>query len=388
MKRQILFVAFFLSIAFFLAPNVQAEIISSEEQVVIKEGEIIDDDLFVVGEGVTVEGIINGDLYAAGRNIKISGTVNGDVIAAGGMIEITGEVKDDVRVAGGNITIQGASIGDSLMVFGGNVNVEKGSIIGGGFLFGAGSVNMNASVARGIMGGGGSVNVNGSIGKDIYVGTEKLTLGPGTMVAGDLVYGSEKEVELLETATVSGETRHILPPQKGISTDMANPEVIKTTGKNFNLVMRVWSYLAALVVGLLAIYFFRKLGQQIIINLEKNWLANLGAGFLLIILALPAFVMLMVTGIAIPLAIILGMVLLINLYLSKIVIGVVLGRKLATFFPKQKISAYLSFTLGLAIYYLLSALPILGGFVKIIALLLGLGALFSYQRGLLLKNRE
>lgn len=387
MKRYIIFFTFFLSLVLFLAPSVRAKVISSEKEVVVEEEEVIDDDLFVAGESVTIEGIINGDLYAAAGNIKISGTVNGDVIAAGGMLEITGEIKDDVRIAGGNINIQGASIGDSLTVAGGNVNVEEGSTVGGGMLFGAGSININTDVTRGVMGGGGSVKIDGSVGKDVYVGAEQLTLGPNADVAGDLTYSAEKEARLLKTATVSGRVRHILPSQKKVTAEITKPELAETVGKKFKFGLKLWSYLSALVVGGLVLYLFRKPSQQIVSSLEKNWLANLGWGFILIIIALPAFIMLMITGIGLPLAVILGLLFVIDLYLSKLVVGMALGRKLESFLPKQKISVYLSFALGLAFYYLLSSLPILGGFVKLMALLLGLGALFSYKKSQLLKNR-
>jgi len=388
MKRQILFFAFFLGIALFSAPSIQAKVISSEKQVVVEKGEVIDDDLFVAAEEVIIEGIINGDLYAGGGNIKISGIVNGDVVAAGGAIEITGEIKNDVRVAGGSMNIQGASIGDSLTVAGGSVNIEESSTIGGGFLFGAGSVNISADVTRGIMGGGESVNINSLVGKDVYIGAEKLILGSNTIIAGDLVYSGEEEVKLLETATVLGKIRHISPTQKKVVAEIARPKLARTVGKGFRSAMKLWSYLAALLVGSLALYFFKKPSEQIASSLEKNWLSSLGYGFLLIIIALPVFIMLMVTGIGLPLVMISSLLLLIDLYLSKIVIGVFLGKKLETLLPKQKMNVYLSFAFGLAFYYLLAALPIVGGFVKLIALLLGLGALFSYQKTQLLKNRK
>ena len=388
MGINILFFSFFLSIALFLTPSVQAKVISSEEQVVVEEGEVIDDDLFVTAGDVTIKGIINGDLYVGGENIKISGIVNGDVLIVGGVIEITGEIEDDVRVAGGSINIQGASIGDSLTVAGGSVNIEKDSTVGGGLLFGAGSVNIGAEVGRGIMGGGGSVNISGSVGKDVYVGAEKLTLGPNIIVAGDLVYGSEKEVKLSETAIVSGKIRYLSPTRKKVTSEIAKPGLARVIGDKFRFAARLWSYLAALLVGSLALYFFKKPSEQIAGSLEKNWLSNLGHGFLLIIIALPVFIMLAITGIGLPLAMILSPLFLINLYLSKIVIGVFFGKKLETLLSKQKMNVYLSFASGLAIYYLLGALPILGGFVRLAALLLGLGALFSYQKTQLLKNRK
>ncbi|MBU0618666.1 polymer-forming cytoskeletal protein [Patescibacteria group bacterium] len=388
MKRHILFFIFLLSLVLFLAPSVRAEVISSKKEAVVAKEEVIDDDLFVTGESVIIEGTINGDLYAVGQNIKISGTVNGDVVAAGGTLEITGEIKDDVRVAGESINIQGAFIGDSLTVVGRNVNVKEGSTVGGGILFGAGLVNLSTDVARGIMGGGRSVNIDGSVGKDIYIATEQLTLGSNTVVAGDLTYYSaEKEEGLLRTATVSGRVSHILPTQKKATAEITKPELVKTKGRKFKFMIRLWSYLAALVVGSLVLYLFRKPSQQIASSLEKNWLANLGWGFLLIILASPAFIMLMITGIGLPLAVILGLLFVIDLYLSKLVVGMVLGRKLKSLLPKQKMSIYLSFALGLAIYYVFSALPILGDFVQLMALLLGLGTLFSYQKSQLLKNR-
>ena len=247
---------------------------------------------------------------------------------------------------------------------------------------------MSAGVARGIMGGGGLVNIDSLVGKDIYVGADQLTLGPNTVVTGDLVYGGEKEVKLLKTATVSGKIRRVSPTQKKATVEIAKPKLVKAVGKKFKLVIKFWSYLAALIVGGLTLYFFRKPSQQIMNNLEKNWLSILGYGFLLIIMTLPFLIMLMLTGIGLPLAVILGLLFLIDSYLSKIVVGIVLGRKLETILPKQKINVYLSFALGLAIYYLFSALPILGVFVKLITLLLGLGALFSYQKNQLLKNRQ
>lgn len=380
MKKLLTWLSILISFSLVLAPGSWAKVVSAPTDYVLAEDEVIDDDLFVAGENVTIEGTVNGDLYAAGANIKISGVVKGDVLAAGGMLEITGEIEDDVRVAGGNINIQGAVIGDSLTVAGGNVNVEEGSVIGGGILFGAGSVNINTDVTRGIMGGGGSVRIDGSVGKDVYVGAEELTLGTKAAVAGDLTYQAEKEARLLETATVSGRIRQILPSQKRVTVEMNKPELIKEVGKKFKFGMALWSYSAALVVGGLALYFFRKPSQQIVSELEKNWPACLGWGFLLIIVALPALIMLMVTMIGLPLALILGLLFVIDLYLSKLVVGMALGRKLESLFPKQKMGVYLSFALGLAVYYLLGSLPVLGVFVKLVALVLGLGAIFSYKR--------
>jgi hypothetical protein len=387
MKFHKLIFILFAGILLWFAPSAEAMVISSETDVVVAKGEIIDDDLFIAGESVVIEGTVEGDLYAAGGNVKVSGTVNGDVMVAGGTVEISGTVQNDVRVAGGSINITEAQIGDSLTTMGGNVNVDKSSSIGGGVLFGAGSINIDSDVTRGVMGGGGSVKINGLVGRDLRVGAGELSLGSDTVVSGDLVYSTEQKVQLLGAEQVVGRVRYIEPSGQAVTKQDDKPELEEGLISKLKFGMTAWSYLAALIVGGLALYLFKKPSQIIVRNLEKNWLSCLGWGFLLLIVTFPALLVLMVTGIGLPLAVILGMLFVIDLYLSKLVVGMALGKKIEAFFPKRKVGVYVSFALGLAVYYLLSIIPILGGFVRLVTLLLGLGALSGYIKAQLAKDK-
>ena len=128
------------------------------------------------------------------------------------------------------------------------------------------------------------------------------------------------------------------------------------------------------------LYLFEKPSQQIVDGLEKNLLASFGWGLLVLILSLPALILLMITGIGLPLALILGALFLIDLYLTKIIIGFELGRKVETVVFKKKNNPYLSLSLGLAVYYLLASLPVVGPLVTLFALVLGLGALIRYKK--------
>ena len=53
------------------------------EQVTIASDVVIEDDLYMTGDTMTVLGRVEGDVVASGRIVRIEGTVVGDLIAAG-----------------------------------------------------------------------------------------------------------------------------------------------------------------------------------------------------------------------------------------------------------------------------------------------------------------
>ncbi len=73
---------------------------AADKQITITANQVIDDDLYLSGEILTIDGTIKGDAVLSGQKITVNGTVDGDVIAAGQTITINGTVKDDVRIAG------------------------------------------------------------------------------------------------------------------------------------------------------------------------------------------------------------------------------------------------------------------------------------------------
>lgn len=385
MKRLFLFSALCASLCLVMAQPAEARIITSETNAIVGPEVVIDDDLYITGQTVTVEGIVNGDVYAAGSNVTVRGTVNGDVLAAGGMIDVSGTVTDDVRLAGGTITITGATIGDSLSVAGGNVIIDEQSTIGGGLLFGAGSITVSTDVMRSVVGGGGSVTLNGTMNKDVYVGTEQLQLGSNSAIMGDLVYGSEKELNSALTASVAGQVRRYEPPEQVRAARTYDKEAARQAVRGLQYGMLLWKFLSALLVGSLVLYFFSKPTQAIVAGLEKNWLSTLGWGFIVTVAFLPAMVLLAITGIGLPLALLITLAFAIEVYLSKIVVSVLIGKKLETVL-NQKLNPYVSLALGLGLFYIVGALPFIGFFVKLATLFLGLGAIVSYKKEKLLKK--
>jgi hypothetical protein len=226
-----------------------AKVVTSEEEVTIAADSVINDDLYVAGSTVEIAGIINGDLYAAGGMINVSGEIRGDVLAAGGMITITGKVLEDVRVAGSYLSINGATVGDSLTAFGGSVAVNKDTKIGGGVILGAGMVALDADVTRGIVGGAGTLSIGGKVGKEIRVGVGTLTIKKGARISGDITYTSENEIKVASGAKVAGKVRQVFA--EGMGDFGSFRGAVARLGLGFKFL----SYLSALLIGTLLIYF-------------------------------------------------------------------------------------------------------------------------------------
>ena len=90
-----------------LLPGILALEFKADSDVNIPADRIIDDDFYVAGGKVLVEGAVEGDLVVAGGNIELKGIVEQDLIVAGGDIQISGMISDDARIAGGNIQMDG-----------------------------------------------------------------------------------------------------------------------------------------------------------------------------------------------------------------------------------------------------------------------------------------
>ncbi|TAK33207.1 MAG: hypothetical protein EPO21_13615, partial [Chloroflexota bacterium] len=70
------------------------------EIVTIGADQIIDDDLYVFGNSIIIDGTVTGDVFSAGGQITIHGNVGGSINAAGGSINVTGRVGKAVRAIG------------------------------------------------------------------------------------------------------------------------------------------------------------------------------------------------------------------------------------------------------------------------------------------------
>lgn len=353
---------------------VQAKVITQESgTVTIAEDEVIQDDLYIGAEMVEILGTVDGDVFVGSGMVIMSGTVTGDLVIGSGNVKVSGEIGDDLWIGGGDVSLTGVTVGDGVMIGAGSVTIDDTSSIGGSLLVGSGMFDNRAAVGRNLMAGAGVIKINAPVGGEVRLGGEEVSLGSKTEITGDLTYMSEKEITLADGATVSGETMK-LEGRKWDNKDMKGALAGLKAG--FGL----FSYLGSLVVGLVAIWLVKKPSLAIAKQVEKSFLTTLGWGLLVLVLAGPALLLLTVTGIGFPLAMILGIIFLVDLYLAKIFFSMSVGLIVQKQMSWTKMKPQMVFVLGLTLFYVVSMIPMVGGLVKLVALLAGLGGVWMYLK--------
>lgn len=386
MKNKVKFFVLTLTLLF-LIPGVSLayDIRTNESTNVIDGDQVIDDDVIITGGTVEVDGTINGDLKAFGANVVVSGEINGNVIAcgssvnikglvfgdlmtAGGMVTVSGEVTDDLIAAGGNVNLEG-EIRDNVILAGGMLDVADRAKIGRDLLVGGGTVTVAGEVKRNVTFGAGQLSILGEIGGNVSgEADESIEIGPKAEILGNLEYKSSQEANIKEGAQVVGENKWTPVEKK----DNKKSFVSRALGK-------IYSSLALLVVAIVAVLLFPKKSEEVIANINSRPGKSFLYGLILLVVAPFVILLLAVTILGIPLAVILGMFYGILLYASKIYAGLWAGNRILGYInsknEKKAKTLVWPVILGIFILWVLCIIPFVGFVVKIAATVFGMGAI-------------
>jgi hypothetical protein len=189
-----------------------AEILAGDPYI-LPRGEVVNDDLYVTGGEVIIDGTVEGDLVVAGGYIEINGVVMGDVLAAGAAVVIAGTVQDDVRAAAGGVILSG-SVGDDFFAAAGGgwpgmmavptpamqiegrsvpqgLQINAGSTIGGDAVVAGGQGTVAGSVGRDLLAGMGTMILSGKVAGDANLSVNSLTVQENAVVQGELRYTTD-----------------------------------------------------------------------------------------------------------------------------------------------------------------------------------------------------
>ncbi|MGD9093235.1 MAG: polymer-forming cytoskeletal protein [Anaerolineales bacterium] len=394
----------------------------TDDEVIIQAGEVIDDDLYVFAETITVNGTIQGDLIAFGANITLGpeGVVEGDLMSAGQSVTVDGRVEDDSRLAGASLILgNSGQVGDDLIVTGYSLETKPGSKIDGSLFFAGAQALLAGDIAEDVTVNTASLQLNGTVGGDIEaeVGAAGdvppfsplmfmpnmppvpsvpggLTIGPDANIIGDLTYTAPVESDI-PTGTVDGAVTHQIP---AIEEEEAEPEPT-TVERTFNwLLTLLRSFLTLLVLGLLLVWLLPNFVKGAVDQLQSKPLPGLGwglvafFGFFLVILIFVIIVVLasLILGvitlggllrstIAVGTFTTFGLVLaflIATAYISKILVSFLGGRFILTRInPNWDDSRVWPLVVGVTIFVILAAIPYLGWVINFLVILFGLGAL-------------
>ena len=356
------------------APGGQSDSLAaraSADVVLVREGEVVDEDLYAGGNTITIEGVVEGDLVAwAFDRLVIDGTVEGDVIAYASSASINGTVGGSVRLVSPTARV-GGSVGGDLFVIGWDVSAS--GEVGRDVLAWVNSLRTAGSIGRDIEGQMlGSVHVGGEVGRDVQVTVASLELTGDARVGQDVIYQARSDATIDAEAEVAG----------AVTRRAATVPNVRVSA--VRLVSLVLAGLAFVWLGLLMLWVMPRTMERAVGAARTQPLRTLGAGLVALVVPLlaatailtvaflsPPDLAFVILGISAPIWLVLIGAVLGGILLAPVPIATALGRRILG----RHRSAFAGYLFGIATYVLLIIVPILGPIVMAFTAVFGLGAL-------------
>ena len=247
---------------------------------------------------------------------------------------------------------------DDRVVLSGNVRVNSGVTVKGDVFVGEGDVLIRGRVRGDVIVADGDVTIRGRVGGDVVTFAGRATLGRRARISGDLVY-FDKKPRVVRGARVAGETKKFDGGSLG--------DTLAKLAIGLWVIFSVSMLLLGLILLLLAPRAADAIGRTAKAKLGLSIGVGVGVFILLPILA----GLLSVTVLATPLGIILLLLLIPLCAIAYVTTGLVIGRSIL------KDSRIPAFLLGILILCLLTLVPFLGALVALLAVIFGLGVLFT-----------
>lgn len=341
----------------------------------VAAGETTTGSLVVTGDEVDVDGTIAGDLVVAGKHVAVRGGVQGNLYVFARELDLEGRVAGSVHVIAGQVRIEGA-VGGSLIAAAEELRLGESARVGRDAALAAHRCTIDGTIARDLILAGDRLDLGGTVERELQVlWAHRFALHDGSRVGGDLFVRLPRggTFERAVGAVVGGEARtERVSPAGGYLAHYAMPHFYAI------LVLRL---AAAFAFGLL-LYTVAPQLFDIELPTGGRFVRFLAYGLLFAGATPVALVLLSLTLVGIPTAV-LGLFLYATaLYVASIVVGALVGRAVVRPGDRSLGAFGRRLLLGLTLVFAGSALPFLGPPVGVVVVLLGLGLLIERGRQL------
>lgn len=380
-KLVILSVAAFLFLA---APL--AVLANNGKAIIVAENEIVQGNFIKAGATIDIAGNVNGDVIVAGNSVTISGDVAGDVIAAGNTVRILGEVSGSIRVIGSAIEINNR-VGHNVWAAGSTVSLGAESEVDWDVFAAGASVELRGPIKRSAWLAGADIFIDNTVGQDVNATLDQdgqVILNAAANIKGNLIYKANDDSQLVQQAgsVVTGETTRKdlkLPNEKDLQ---------QFFGMAF-VMFKIFALFSLLVIGLVFISLVPKYILMVKDEMINKPTQSLGYG-LIYILALPLVMLVLVlTIIGIPLAVVLVPTYFISIYIAKVFaafgLGVIILDKITN--KKYKGPLVWQLVVGLVVFVFLTSIPGVGWVISLVFVLWALGGIVKVKREILKEYR-
>lgn len=305
-------------------------------------------DLYWIGQTMTLTDVdVTQSILAAGRDLIIRNT----------------QVGGSIRTGSYSFQLNGTTVDNNITSAGYNLSVDAASSAKGVFLAGY-TVTFNGE-ADAINLAGETVFFNGTVHGDGSLSGSSVTIGPDAVVEGSLTISAPNKPSIPESASIG----KLIFNQSSDSVDVSDDDVnVTVEQKGFDFLKLFYKLLSMLVVTVFFCLFISSSLNASGSMLVTKPVAMLVSGFIAMLAAPMLVILLCVTVIGIPVAILIILLLVIVCCYAVPFAGASLGRLI---FKNMK--QWLSALIGTAILVILRAIPYLGSILLFLAIVYTLG---------------
>jgi hypothetical protein len=392
--------------------------------------------LFAGGETVTLNGVVNGDAVLVGETIIVSDSavVDGNLAIAGADITMEGSVSGSVLGASAAMQLgEKADVGRNFYYGGFSLTTKAGSIVGKDLLSGNYQSLLSGAIARDLKIGAGAVELNGTVGRNavLEVGDAQdpeesmawmqfnpylsqyvpVVVEPGIRVAdsasiaGTMSYISTADQTKALQGITSGKVTYRTPvPMESTARFDYSADKVQPFDEGYpNVVWRMGvmnvarNLIKLMALGALTLWLLNKPFKKITDAAYKEPLKAMGWGF--VVIAVGFLSSLVLPLVFIMVGVIIGFVSLGSLLyvwfgiigvayllasmlfffaiftLSKVIAAYMFGKWIMqAVFKEKKEKVWLNLLIGVFLYVIIRAIPVVGWLAALAATLIGTGA--------------
>jgi hypothetical protein len=306
---------------------------------------------------------------------------------SGDPVSIDTPVADDIIASGDTVNINAPV--DSVIVVGSTVNINapvKGDVIAIGL-----QVHINADVGGKVVAGGGDVDLGGNIGTNLVAVGSQVNVFPGKRVERDALILGEQVVNagrVNGTLTVSANQFNNTGTANTVNFHKVEDQSEKRADADMGLdIFSLLAILGDLILGLILVKYLPGIFLAVDGEMSRSTLLKTLMGFVMIIASFIAILLVAVTVVGLPIALISAMLILVALMLTGTFVSFSLGKWIGER-ANKKLSNLVYFVIGFAILNVLFLLPFVGGLVSLVSASLGFAAILYAARDLAGQAKE
>ncbi|MBS0297677.1 MAG: polymer-forming cytoskeletal protein [Proteobacteria bacterium] len=332
---------------------------------------------FAAGRDVRIAVTSTHDVFAAGNTVRSEAGSADHLIAAGETLTVAGTDLRDVIAAGKRIELQTGQTQDDVVAFGENVSARPTFKIGGSAVMMGSNVELQAPVGGDVYAAGQDVRIDSAVTGNVKVEGRHVVIGPNARIAGALAYRAD-QLEIMPGAVITG-PKTVLPPEARHQ-HVARPKTIAQRIGDWvfgTIAFAVMALgLALLFPGLMAVS-----GRMVYRN--PLIAALVGAVVLVVTPAVALVLLVTLVGAPLSLTVLALFCALVPMALAAGAAGLGFLIRSLTGRGKEKpnLVAQLGWTVvGSVLLCALGEIPIVGGWIVLLACILGAGGVATHLR--------